>query len=342
VTDLAYEVQAIELLPARNERLLGFQLDSPTVGNRRNVYVLHLIGWAVGRDARAESVEVVYHERVLRTVPVRGPRSDVAAALGIAPETDCVFHALVGLIGLKPESTLSCRVVLEDGSRIETGSITVRREPLRTDYDPMLAPLMVTTLGRSGSTWLLQILASHPEVVVFRQFPYGSFTLVPEIFLVRDFRDMARSIMAFDEKRGFAGFGRPDGVSDEQYMRGELRQMAHDLHRSWETRHERAHLVRYEDLVLHPVETLTAMLEYLEVDASAPTVQEVLRRGAEQILPLPGGSSSYRRSRRTARWATRRPRSGAGATKETTRRARSPTRSSEMRSRNSAMHSRPR
>jgi LPS sulfotransferase NodH len=392
-----YEVQAVSLLPERNEHLLGLELDAPAVGNRRNTYVLHLIGWVVGRERQVESVEVVYHERVLRTVPVRGPRDDVAATLGIPPETDCVFHALVGLIGLKLEAKLSLRVVMEDGARVQAGSITVRREPLRTDHEPRLAPLMITTLGRSGSTWLMQILASHPEIVAFRHFPYESapakywlhalrvlcepanfsesaqpdtfhnnlwwvgnnpyhddrvYEQVPletwfaqihperfavfcqqtiedwymtlartqvqpspkyfaekhmwpnylpvltwelyprakEVILVRDFRDMARSIMAFDEKRGYAGFGRPDGVSDEQYMRGELRQMAQDLRKSWQTRRDRAHLVRYEDLVLQPVETLTAMLEYLEIDASAGTVQEVLARGAEEILRLPGVS----------------------------------------------------
>jgi hypothetical protein len=111
-----------------------------------------------------------------------------------------------------------------------------------------------------------------------------------EIFLVRDFRDMARSIMAFDAKRGFAGFGRPDGASDEDYMRGELREMAHDIHKSWTTRRERAHLVRYEDLVLNPIETLTAILDYLELDSSRETVRHVLEAGSEQVLRLPGAS----------------------------------------------------
>jgi hypothetical protein len=284
---------------------------------------------------------------------------------------------------------------------VDAGSIAVRRQPLHTGYEPMLAPLMVTTLGRSGSTWLMQILASHPQVVVFRRFPYEStpakywmhmlrvlsepanmeqsahpdnfhndlwwvgnnpyhddrvYEQVPletwfartypehlaafcqrtvddwymtlartqvqpapvyfaekhmwpnyipvltwelyprakEVFLVRDFRDMARSIMAFDERRGFAGFGRPEGASDEEYMRGELRKMAADLRQSWRTRGDRAHLVRYEDLVLSPAETVSGMLEYLDLDASPDTVQGVLAKGSEQILRLPG--SGYEES----------------------------------------------
>jgi hypothetical protein len=111
-----------------------------------------------------------------------------------------------------------------------------------------------------------------------------------EVFLVRDFRDMARSIMAFDEQRGFAGFGRPEGITDEEYLRDGLRQMALDLRDSWVARRERAHLIRYEDLILQPKETLTAMLEYLELDSTPATVDQVLAFGSEEILRLPGAA----------------------------------------------------
>jgi hypothetical protein len=395
-------------MPEHAERLLRFELDVPAAGTKRNVYVLHVIGWVLGRDAQPTDVEVLYNKRVIRTIPVRGGRADVAAAVGIPAETDCVFHALVSLIGLKLESTLVLRVTLDDGTKVPACSITVQREPLRTAHEPRLAPLMLTTLGRSGSTFLMQVLASHPQVVVFRNFPYESapakywmhmlrvlaepanlvesahqdtfhndlwwvgnnpfhndrvyeqpsledwfarryveqlacfcqrniedwyltvartqdqpapiyfaekhmwpnylpvltWELYPsakEVFLVRDFRDMARSIIAFDEKRGFAGFGRPAGASDDEYVRDGLRQMALDLLKSWQTRRDRAHLVRYEDLVLQPTETVTAMLEYLELDSRPETVQQVLSKGSEEVLTLPGSSyeASELRAHRT-------------------------------------------
>jgi hypothetical protein len=392
-----FQVLDVTLLPERHDRLLGLEVDSPALGHKGNVYVLHMVGWAVGRDSAARSLEILQHDRVVRIVPIRGPRADVAGALGIPPETDCVFHALVNLIGLKLDTTLVLRAVLEDGSRVDACSITIRREPLRTEFEPTLAPLMVTTLGRSGSTWLMQLLASHPQVVAFRRFPYESapakywlhmlrvlsepanfeqsahpdtfhndiawvganpfhddrvyeqaplenwfartqverlaafaqrtvedwyltlarvqeqpgavyfaekhlwpnylpnliWELYPrakEIFLVRDFRDMAQSIMAFDERRGFAGFGRPEGASDEEYLRGELHLMARDLKRSWQTRRDRAHLVRYEELVSRPAEVVTGMLEYLGLDASPETVAGVVAHGSEEILSLPGSS----------------------------------------------------
>jgi hypothetical protein len=392
-----YRVHEVALLPERLERLLGFEIDVPAAGDQRNVHVLHVIGWAVGRESRATAVEVLHEGRVIREVPIRGPRDDVAASLGIAADTECVFHALISLVGLSSAPTLTFRVVFEDGSTCPAGTMSLTREPLRTDFEPVLQPLIVSTLGRSGSTWLMQLLAAHPQVVVFRRFPYESapakywlhmlrvlsepgnldqsahpedflrnrwwvganpfhddrvheqvpletwfadtyiesladfcrrriedwyltlartqvqpapiyfaekhvwpddlpvltWELYPrakELFLVRDFRDMARSIMDFDARRGYAGFGRPPGATDEQYMRGELRQMADDLMRAWQARAERAHLVRYEDLVLQPVETFTGILDYLGLDASPETVREVLETGSEQVLRLPGAS----------------------------------------------------
>jgi hypothetical protein len=392
-----YEIRDITLAPERLERLAGFEIEIPRAGERRNLHVLHVIGWTVGRETPAKAVELLHEEQVLRVVPVRGPRDDVAAALGVPAETDCVFHVLTSLVGLPLDATLTLSVVLEDETSVTAGSISVRRNPLRTGFRPTLQPLIVSTLGRSGSTWLMQLLASHRQILVFRRFPYESapakywlhmlrvlsepgnlaqsanpedfyknpwwvganpfhddrvyeqnlldtwlassyverladfcrqsiedwymtlartqvqpapvyfaekhvwpnylpdltWELYPqarELFLVRDFRDMARSIMAFDAKRGFAGFGRPAGVSDEEYMRGGLRQMADDLRRAWHSRRERAHLVRYEDLVLQPIENFTAILEYLGLDASPETVREVLETGSEQVLRLPGAS----------------------------------------------------
>ena len=78
-----------------------------------------------------------------------------------------------------------------------------------------------------------------------------------EIFLVRDFRDMVLSILAFDRKRGFPGFGRPEGTTDEQYVRdGAARDGAQTCARAGSRARDGSHLVRYEDLVLRPLETL--------------------------------------------------------------------------------------
>jgi hypothetical protein len=394
---VAYEVLEVSLFPERLDALRGFELHLPTQSTKSNLHVLEIVGWVVANDVPARAVEVLYHDRLVRTAPVRGPRQDVAEALGLPPDTDCSFTALVGLVGLKPEPELSLRVALEDGTRVPAGTITLRRDRLRTRFEPTLRPLLLTCLGRTGSTWMMKMLAAHPQVLVYRRFPYEAapskywlhmlrvlsepanlvesahpdtfhnnlwwvgqnpyndesvfeqpglaawfaqgyverlaafcqesiedwymtlashqrqeapvyfaekhiwpnylpvltWELYPqakEVFLVRDFRDMASSILAFDRKRGYAGFGRPEGVTDEEYVRGQLRQMALDLRKSWQTRGHRGHLVRYEDLVYMPEQTLAGLLEYLELDASRATIEQMLQAGADPAPALIGSS----------------------------------------------------
>jgi len=111
-----------------------------------------------------------------------------------------------------------------------------------------------------------------------------------EVFLVRDFRDVACSALLVDERRGFPGVGREPGTSEADYVRDVVRRMATDLQRSWEARGEGAHLVRYEDMARHPEETLTALLSYLGVDASADAVERILRVAAQDVPDLAGAT----------------------------------------------------
>jgi hypothetical protein len=82
---------------------------------------------------------------------------------------------------------------------------------------------------------------------------------------------------AFDEKRGFRAFGRQQASDDEHHIVEQLAPRVSSLHRGWVRRAERAHLVRYEDLVSDPPETVRAMLAYLEIDSSPAVVEAVMR-----------------------------------------------------------------
>jgi hypothetical protein len=392
-----FEVTEVGLLPERTERLLGFEIDVPQPDAREDIHVLHVVGWVVGRDVPAASVDLLQDGEVIRVTPVRGAREDVAATVEVDPSTDCVFHVLAGLVGRGSSPRFDLEVVLADGTRVPAGWISLARRPFRSGFQPKLRPLIVTCPGRSGSTLLMKLLAAHPEVVVFRRFPYESaparywmhmlsvlaqpanliqsthgdtfssdrwaigsnpfhddrvyeqkplsdwfagthveelaafcqrsidewYTILArtqvqpdalyfaekhmwpdhlprlmrelypdarEAFLVRDFRDMALSILSFDRKRGFAGFRRPDGVTDVEYVRGVLRDMTIGLVAAWRERGEGAHLLRYEDLVADPGASLARLFEYLDADASAATIEEVIAHGAAPVLDLPGAS----------------------------------------------------
>jgi hypothetical protein len=93
-----------------------------------------------------------------------------------------------------------------------------------------------------------------------------------EVFLVRDFRDMVASIFAFNEKRGFEGFGRHRSASDVDYVTDRVAESAAELVRAWRARGEGAFLLRYEDVITRPAAAIEGLLDYLGLDSGADAV----------------------------------------------------------------------
>jgi hypothetical protein len=99
---------------------------------------------------------------------------------------------------------------------------------------------------------------------------------VREIVLVRDFRDVACSILAYSRVRGLPLFGLGGVGSDEEYVRGPLLRSARSLLASWRQRATDVLLLRYEDLVRDTRATLHGLLSHAGVDASGDTIEAMI------------------------------------------------------------------
>ncbi len=87
------------------------------------------------------------------------------------------------------------------------------------------------------------------------------------IDLVRDPRDMWASILAFDAKRGYFGFGRREGQSEEDFLSSILQAMRRRLDEMAETDPAIPSLtVRYEDLVSDLPGQARRLSSWLDVD----------------------------------------------------------------------------
>jgi sulfotransferase family protein len=179
------EVVEVEVSDVSHDALAGFDIDQPKRGSERASYSLVVRGWALGREAPVEAVELVHDGQALRTLVLAGNREDVAVAHpDVAGAANCEFYAAISSLRLAPEFEIDVRAVLSDGVRVTIGIIRGRRASLRSAFSPRLTPLMLTSTGRAGSTVMMNALGAHPAIAVyppFRQEPRAT-TYWMEIF----------------------------------------------------------------------------------------------------------------------------------------------------------------
>jgi hypothetical protein len=102
-----------------------------------------------------------------------------------------------------------------------------------------------------------------------------------EVFLVRDFRDMIASVLAWRERFGGAWFGHAAAGTGEAFVRS-FASFATNLVASWRRRSEGAHLLRYEDLISDPERVVEPLIGYLGVDDSSAAVASMIASLSER------------------------------------------------------------
>ena len=138
---------------------------------RLGTYTFELEGFILGRNSPVVAINVVDNGRLLQKIQTGVNRPDVAARRPNIPHAPSSgFHTRISSLCFQPEFRVNLRAVFENGFEATIGSLEGRRPPLRTNFEPELQPLMVTMLGRSGSTLLLHMLASHPQIVAYKPF----------------------------------------------------------------------------------------------------------------------------------------------------------------------------
>jgi Sulfotransferase family len=363
--------------------LYGGRLDGPVEGADPGGQSFDVYGWALGRDARVEALEVRDGFRVLAEASPGEARPDIARAY---PEVEgaerCGFRVPLRSVDLQPRFSVDVVAKLEGGGSASVATVHGSRRPVSPSRVPAINPLMLTTIGRSGSKWLAWLLSCHPSVLAFQPLVFEprlttywttaframsapksylrqihaerwdeprwwlgdgagpmpaplelemdewlaetgvdnlaalcqqqveafylevgrrsdktdalyfaeKFLLDPilldltteifpgarELILVRDFRDRLSSVFAWNEKRGEAGFGHEVEMSKAEYLANRVNADAEALAARWRQRGGEAHLVRYEDLILEPRQTLSGILGFLGVADDPDTVAETL------------------------------------------------------------------
>ena len=152
--------------------LEGACIDLPHAGASSGEQVLRIVGWALGREVPVERIEVgVTSWGVVAEAPVAGVRPDMEASVPANPHARlCGFEVAVPLLAMPPAFSLWVMAVDASGERHHIASIAGTRSALVLPPAGGPAPLMVTTLGRTGSTWLTHLLGAHPAILALEPF----------------------------------------------------------------------------------------------------------------------------------------------------------------------------
>ncbi len=402
--------EVIHTLP--QPQLVGASIDLPAAGTHSEVHAIAMTGWALGRgeENRVNRVRISLGAEDIRATPTNLPRADVVAYTnGLPGSHTCGWSTSIGMVGLPEKFELAFDAILPNNVPVRIGYVRGRRRPVRSEYRPSIRPLMLTSFGRTGTTWLMRLLTDHSSIIGYRQHPFevrpakywlhalkiltepanhfqssdadgfqyqkhslghnpfyaGPLTSHPslhrffgqtypeqlaatfqrtidsfykdlaklqqqpdpiffcekfhadripaiawelypdarEIILVRDFRDVLCSILAFNAKRGFQAFGRERVAGDASYVE-HLGAQVDFLRAAWQERSDRALLVRYEELVTRPRQTLGAILEYAGVDASVSTVEAILAKASRETDESRGHRTSASAESSIGRWRT--------------------------------------
>ena len=163
----------VRAMRAKRTGMLETALDAPEDGGTSAAWALRIRGHALSAGAPARTIEAVVPGAILATGTIARPTPEVASRHPDTPNAAaCGFTLLVDTLPLPPRFEIRLRATLADGSRPKIGVIRGERRLLQSGYAPRLQPLLVTSLGRMGTTLLMRMLAAHPGVVVYARPPY--------------------------------------------------------------------------------------------------------------------------------------------------------------------------
>jgi hypothetical protein len=163
--------------------LRAWWLDSPAAGAAFERTTFEVAGWVIGARSPAREVQLLSSGRLVRKLPLNVARPDVVAMHEGAPERSG-FWSPVGTVGFERDVRIELEAVFEDETTARLCSIGVTRQPIATG-ETRFSPVLLTSLGRTGTTLLMGLLAPHPEIVADQTYPYENFAARYWLHLLR-------------------------------------------------------------------------------------------------------------------------------------------------------------
>ncbi|HEY8240273.1 MAG TPA: hypothetical protein VIH35_02450, partial [Kiritimatiellia bacterium] len=164
-------VASISLAPRDDAKFVGFALDRPAGGDTSANYTLLVEGWVLPHGAPAEAVECISTGRLVARTTIGLQRPDIVQAFpGASGAETCGFRLTLNSLKLAPKAGANLVARFADGRGENIAQLRLERAVAATGFEPKLQPLLLTSHGRAGSTWLFRLVGEHPAVVAYKPF----------------------------------------------------------------------------------------------------------------------------------------------------------------------------
>jgi len=148
--------------------------------------------------------------------------------------------------------------------------------------------------GKSGSAYFAEKVRND----IVSDLLWELYPDAREVVLVRDPRDVLTSILAATRKRA----ARPLPADPAAWVGEEFTRRILIVLESWHRRRDRAHLVRYEDLMRRPQETLAGVAGYLGLEGGDGGVEEMIGSAGRRLPGMDEHRTSADSASSIGRW----------------------------------------
>jgi glycosyltransferase involved in cell wall biosynthesis len=157
----ALRIEAVEKIAAPGSRLAEARLNLPRAASASDSFAIEFRGW-VPREAAVRSVQLTCFDEVLADTPadIEGDGDGIG------------FRTQIGAFRVPQRFGIEVRAVVEGHEPVAIARVTGTRASLGpSEESGVLTPVLVTTpTGRTGTTWLVHLLGTHPSLIAYAPF----------------------------------------------------------------------------------------------------------------------------------------------------------------------------
>ena len=164
-------IRSIRAFHAEAKGLCEFSLDNPAASGDVSEKPFGFSGWIVGKGIGIEAVEIYSGGVLVATIPVDIERPDVAKHFKIETTGNRFgFSAYFNPFGLSAEFEIEGFARSPEAGKIKLFAVAGERTRFDRDFRMEIRPIVINTLGRTGSTYLLGLLGAHPQIAAYKPF----------------------------------------------------------------------------------------------------------------------------------------------------------------------------